>query len=405
VHSVFLISLMLHEQREAPSDPGIPEERKPSGITAGPCNTEEIHKEWGDRLVQEMHVFTLQESYDEFRAKEELIQANPAWHVSTSCERLMYLQKAIRKKARDHSVIPCITSLMRAVKMYEKESGARVDWSEIVLPKLLGVLEEHNLTWHWQIPFCFDFHDMRSWGVSVAYDVLRKRVPWHAVVKLIRRKNVHEVLASQLSETEEDTDLLISACTQIDEMQGETQKNSGSVRNFCTFCSKKGHSVDACNSVRKRIRKVSTEYAIFQAKSPGIRSSSGRILISPPVYVTVSVCGHALRGRHSTGSDLSLIDWSVYSDLTAKTAVLKTSPHEILIKDALNRKIPSRFYVEGDVTCEGKSAGVHRFYIVDSEEGVPTVFGLSLLQACTQAGIPLGVPMGVSASRARDGTG
>lgn len=352
-----------------------------------PCNLEEIHKEWGDRLIKELQVFTLQEDYNQFKAKEEIVQANPAWHLSTPYERLIYFQKSViyRPNNKYAPIIPKLTMLIRGTQIHQKENKTEVDWEGVIVPKIISILDEHNLATYWQIPFCFDFHDMRSWAVSVAYDVLTKKIPWHAVVKLIKRKRIHERLSTELDESVEDTDLLISLSTEIDLERSLSEKpveKKVSFRNssFCVFCNKKGHTLELCNSKKKKLRQQNIEYIVQQVNL----EENLKIIPVSPIYKRVLFSGYDLLGRHSTGSDVNIVDWSVYHDLLERAASFKIKFHEYKIKDLMNGDIPSTCYIEGEVTYKNRYAGVHRFYMIDAENKVPTIFGLTLLRACAQ---------------------
>ncbi|KAI5191114.1 hypothetical protein NEMIN01_1383 [Nematocida minor] len=349
------------------------------------CNLEEIHKEWGDRLVKELQIFTLQENYGQFKEKEEIIQGNPAWHVSMPYERLAYFQKAIleRKDKNYAPIIPKLAMLIEVVSVYEQENETEVDWDLIILPKLIDIFDEYNLAWFWQIPFCFDFYDMRSWSISVAYDVVTKKIPWHAAVKLIKRKKVHKTLTEQLDESAQDTELLISLSTEIDlqRLAEESLHNPKAMKHlsFCTFCNKKGHIADGCNSQKKKARQQGTEYSLLQ-----VASNIPKVVNSSAIYKTITIAGNALTGRHSTGSDINIVDWKIYHSIATKTPSFKIKFHSYIIKDPMGTVIPSTWYVEAQVMYHSKHIGVHKFYVIDIDQPIETIFGLSLIQACAQ---------------------
>ncbi|KAI5135817.1 hypothetical protein NEAUS06_1667 [Nematocida ausubeli] len=317
-----------------------------------------IHKEWADSLIKELQIFTLQENYAEFMQKEKQIEANPAWHISTPWEKLAYFQRAIICR-RDNSYAPIIPRITTLLQSLQTEKDAK--WIEDVLPKLIDILDQYNLSKIWHIPFCFDFHDMRTWAITLSYDVLKDRVPWHAVVKLLRRKGIHDKYA-QLDEGTPDTDLLISISTEIDmeriEKEGcKTNSNSLKYISFCTFCNKKGHIPEVCNSVQKHKRQKSTMFTV--ANSNGLNSDCTRI------FIELSLAGHSVKGRHSTGSDINIVGWHVYNKLATKTGSLKIKNHTYTLIDIMNRPISCTAYMECTVQYKKKSLGTHRFFIVD----------------------------------------
>ncbi|EIJ87822.1 hypothetical protein NEQG_01894 [Nematocida parisii ERTm3] len=356
-----------------------------------PHSLKQIHVQWAVKLIKELQIFTLQETYAEFKEKEDKVQANPAWHVSSPREKLIYFQKSIsERKEKDYApIIPKITLLLQAIDMYQAESTTEVSWDDIVLPKLIDILDQHNLAKIWQIPFCFDFHDMRSWAIAVSYDILKKRIPWRAVVKLVRKKEIHKVFTEDLDESVENTDLLISLSTEIDlnrltKESGQSQKTSIKYLAFCTFCNKKGHIVEVCNSLQKHKRQKSTEYTLANYQFIG---GGGRPLKNPSfIYKEIVFSGHSITGRHSTGSDVNLLSWQMYNKIAIKTGAVKIKPHNYVIKDGVGGRIPSTSYMEGSVHYKKKCVGVHRFFIIntDDEAEADNIFGLSLLQALTK---------------------
>lgn len=345
---------------------------------------EGIHREWGDRLIKELQIFTLQETYSQFKEKEKLIDANPAWHVSTPQEKLIYFQKSIieRVDKKYAPIIPKLTMLIQVINIYQQENSTEVDWDMIILPKLMDILEEYNLFRFWNIPFCFDFYDMKSWSVYVAYIVSKKKIPWYAAVKLIKRKNIHPRLTESLDEYTEDTDLLISLSAEIDLQRTSASSDSTTTKEkgkspFCTFCSNKKAHLNI--NTEKKEDGQSARYFLSQASIKGTEPSH-----QPPIYKTVIVAGTPLAGRHSTGSDVNIVDWKICHSIATKTPSFKIKYHSSTIKGPVNINIPSTCYVEAQVMYLKKYVGIHRFYVVDTEEPVETIFGLSLILACAK---------------------
>ncbi|KAI5187446.1 hypothetical protein NEHOM01_2182 [Nematocida homosporus] len=344
-----------------------------------------------DLVAQLRNTLTFREDKRGFQKKEMYFKLNPVWKKAGSRTKLRYLQESLGRQAQVRVEVlgGRLEALRRWVVDRERRQGGSLGWRNEVLPRLLGIFKREMVSGNeWSLPGVEGFASMYAWGMEIVHDLGRGEMSWSKLVLALKQEFPESVLASGLSEDREVPEVFLGLCECLDwpvEVKGlvlaesdgnRIEKNTevlqvGKRLRSARISSnnKVGSSNKMSNSTRKLVLS-------------NIQVDSKRMMNSRPIYITLAINGQQVTGRHSTGADVSIIDWGLFYQLAAHLPHLKLKQHNYLIRDSAGTILPSMYYLEAQLTYGSTYIGKHKLFLLDTHNPVPTVIGLSIIQAC-----------------------